>query len=250
MSLIAFRTVQATAAPLLLQIVSRPGAPPLPVSTGGYDVEFQDVHFSYRPDMPILKGVTFSVPAGSTCAIVGTSGSGKSTLFRLLYRFYDPCSGSVRLAGRDVRDWDLQSMRAPLAAVPQDVVLFNDTIRYNIAYGKPGCTDEEIVAAARDAKLHDAVMAMPQGYDTQVGERGLKVSGGEKQRLALARAFLKVRSPSRPLGRALLAACCFTRALSCVCALRSPLPCPLHAWLCKQLCTVHVFCVSRAHGSV
>lgn len=143
--------------------------------------------------MPILQGVSFIVPAGTSCAIVGASGSGKSTLFRLLYRFYDPCAGSVRIAGRDVRDWDLTSMRTPLATVPQDVVLFNETIRYNIAYGKPDASDEEIESAAQAARLHDAVLRMPDRYDTQVGERGLKVSGGEKQRLALARAFLKVR---------------------------------------------------------
>lgn len=164
----------------------------MPVSTGGYNVSFNNVHFSYRPDMPILKGVSFTVPAGTTCAIVGASGSGKSTVLRLLYRFYDPTAGSVRIAGRDIRDWDLPSMRAPLATVPQDVVLFNDSIRYNIAYGKPGASDEEIKIAAQAARLHDAVMSMPDGYNTQVGERGLKVSGGEKQRLALARAFLKV----------------------------------------------------------
>lgn len=175
-----------------VQIVSVPGALPLPVSTGGYDVSFNNVHFSYRPEMPILNGVSFTVPAGTSCAIVGASGSGKSTILRLLYRFYDPTGGSVRIAGRDVREWELTSMRTPLATVPQDVVLFNDSIRYNIAYGKPDASEEEIETAARAARLHDAVMGMPDGYNTQVGERGLKVSGGEKQRLALARAFLKV----------------------------------------------------------
>lgn len=167
----------------------------------GYDVEFRDVRFAYREDAPILHGVTFSVPAGSTCAIVGTSGSGKSTLFRLLHRFYDPTAGSVRLGGRDVREWDLPSLRRPIAAVPQDVVLFNDTIEYNIAYGQPGAARADIEAAARAARLHDAILGMPDGYDTHVGERGLKLSGGEKQRLALARAFLKARSPFLPRSK-------------------------------------------------
>eukprot|EP00892_Ulva_mutabilis_P004061 jgi/Ulvmu1/2026/UM120_0022.1 len=173
------------------QITSPPGAPLLPPSQSGFDIDFRNVHFAYRPDAPILRGVTFSVPAGSTCAIVGTSGSGKSTLFRLLHRFYDPAHGSVRIAGRDVRDWELESLRAPIAAVPQDVVLFNDTIGYNIEYGRPGASRGEVEDAARAAKLHDAITGMPDGYETQVGERGLKLSGGEKQRLALARAFLK-----------------------------------------------------------
>lgn len=187
--------------PCCAQITSAPGAPTLPRSEAGYDIEFRDVHFAYRPDAPILRGVTLSVPAGSTCAIVGTSGSGKSTLFRLLHRFYDPAAGSVRIAGRDVREWDLTSLRQPIAAVPQDVVLFNDTVAYNIGYGRPGASQEDVEDAARAAKLHDAIIAMPDGYSTEVGERGLKLSGGEKQRLALARAFLKVRALHRQRGR-------------------------------------------------
>jgi ABC-type multidrug transport system fused ATPase/permease subunit len=175
-----------------VQITSGPNVPDLPRSDGGYDIEFRDVQFSYRPGSPILRGVTFSVPAGTSCAIVGSSGSGKSTLFRLLFRFFDPEEGSVTMAGRDVRDWSLDSLRRPIAAVPQDVVLFNDTVRYNIEYGKPGSTKEDIEAAAKAARLHEAILSMPDGYETQVGERGLKLSGGEKQRLALARAFLKV----------------------------------------------------------
>lgn len=201
-----------------LQIKSAPGAPELPPSASGYDVEFRDVRFAYREDAPILHGVTFAVPAGSTCAIVGTSGSGKSTLFRLLHRFYDPTAGSVRLGGRDVREWDLPSLRRPIAAVPQDVVLFNDTIEYNIAYGQPGAARADIEAAARAARLHDAILGMPDGYDTQVGERGLKLSGGEKQRLALARAFLKARR-RRLLLRVQMHAVLFALLSAAPCAL-------------------------------
>lgn len=176
-----------------MQITSTSGAPLLPHSRKGYDIEFQDVHFSYRSDAPILRGVSFSVPAGSSCALVGTSGSGKSTLLRLLFRFYDPSSGCVSVNGHDVRDWDLESLRHPVGAVPQDVVLFNDTVLYNIEYGRPGASRADVEAAAQAAALHTAIEAMPDGYSTIVGERGLKLSGGEKQRLALARAFLKVR---------------------------------------------------------
>jgi ABC transporter ATM len=136
--------------------------------------------------------VSFTVPAGSTCALVGTSGSGKSTLLRLLFRFYDTTSGVVSVGGRSVAEWDLESLRSPMGSVPQDVVLFNDTIFYNISYGRPGASREEVESASRSAALHEAVLAMPDGYDTVVGERGLKLSGGEKQRLALARVFLKV----------------------------------------------------------
>jgi ABC-type transport system involved in Fe-S cluster assembly fused permease/ATPase subunit len=184
-----------------VQIVSTPGAPLLPPSDTGYDIAYEDVHFSYRPDAPILRGVSFKVPAGTSCALVGTSGSGKSTLLRLLFRFYDPSAGSVTISGRDVRDWELASIRKPVGAVPQDIVLFNDTILYNISYGRPSAEIHEVEAAAQAASLHDAILAMPDGYATLVGERGLKLSGGEKQRLALARAFLKVLplSVSAPL---------------------------------------------------
>ena len=176
-----------------VQVTSPPNAPLLPPSDSGYDIAFKDVHFSYRRQAPILNGVTFAVPAGTTCALVGTSGSGKSTLLRLLFRFYDPTAGAVRLHGRDVREWDLPSLRQLMGSVPQDVTLFTDTILYNISYGRPAAALAEVEAAARSAALHDAILAMPDGYDTMVGERGLKLSGGEKQRLALARAFLKVR---------------------------------------------------------
>ncbi|GFR45594.1 hypothetical protein Agub_g6989, partial [Astrephomene gubernaculifera] len=142
-------------------------------------------------DVRILDGVSLHVPAGSSCAIVGGSGSGKSTILRLLFRFYDAQGGAVRVGGQDVRQVTLASLRSAIATVPQDMVLFNDSIYYNIAYGRPGATRSEVEAAARLAHVHDAILGMPEGYDTVVGERGLKLSGGEKQRVAIARAFLK-----------------------------------------------------------
>ncbi|PNW70625.1 hypothetical protein CHLRE_17g727650v5 [Chlamydomonas reinhardtii] len=173
-------------------IQDSPTAVALPPSPrGGYDVTLTDVAFGYRPDDPILNGVSLHVPAGTSAAIVGASGSGKSTVLRLLFRFYDAQSGAVQVAGRDVRDIQLDSLRAAIATVPQDMVLFNDSIYYNIAYGKQGATREEVEAAAKLARVHAAIMDMPDGYNTVVGERGLKLSGGEKQRVAIARAFLK-----------------------------------------------------------
>jgi len=154
-------------------------------------VEFDDVHFDYRADRRILKGVSFTVPPGGKLAIVGPTGAGKSTISRLLFRFYDVTSGAVRIDGQDVRDVTQESLRAAIGVVPQDTVLFNDTIRYNIAYGRPGATQEEIEAAAKLAQVHDFVLRLPEGYDTRVGERGLKLSGGEKQRVAIARTILK-----------------------------------------------------------
>ncbi|PRW21021.1 ABC transporter B family member mitochondrial [Chlorella sorokiniana] len=174
------------------KIVDAPDAQPLPpCGPQGYDIELQDVHFGYRPDQPILQGVSFRVPAGSSCALVGTSGSGKSTILRLLFRFYDPESGSVRVGGQDVGSTQLASLRGGMGQVPQDLVLFNDTIYYNIQYGRLDATREEVEDAARQAAIHDQILQFPDGYDTLVGERGLKLSGGEKQRVALARAFLK-----------------------------------------------------------
>ena len=167
----------------------RPGAAALGV-TGG-TVEFDDVHFGYDPDRPILRGVSLSVPAGQTVAVVGPSGAGKSTIGRLLFRFYDVTSGAVRIDGQDVRDVTQESLHEAIGVVPQDTVLFNDTIRYNIAYGREGATTAEIEDAARAAQIHDFIAALPRGYDTQVGERGLKLSGGEKQRVGIARALLK-----------------------------------------------------------
>eukprot|EP00879_Flechtneria_rotunda_P022123 GHRR01023342.1.p1 GENE.GHRR01023342.1~~GHRR01023342.1.p1 ORF type:complete len:460 (+),score=138.37 GHRR01023342.1:805-2184(+) len=163
----------------------------LPLPAGPLDVEFRDAKFRYRLDSPILRGVSFKVPAGTSCAVVGTSGSGKSTLLRLLFRFYDAESGSVRIGGQDLKELQLSSLRAALASVPQDMVLFNDTIYYNIAYGKLNATKDDVEAAAKAAQVHNAIAAMPDGYNTVVGERGLKLSGGEKQRVAIARAFLK-----------------------------------------------------------
>ncbi|MBO1016935.1 ABC transporter ATP-binding protein/permease [Achromobacter sp. SD115] len=171
------------------EVADRPDAQPLRV-TGG-EVEFRDVHFGYDARRPILKGVSFTIPAGKTVAVVGTSGAGKSTIARLLFRFYDADGGAILIDGQDVREVTQASLRAAIGVVPQDTVLFNDTILYNIGYGRPGATEGEIQAAARLAHIHDLIMAMPDGYQTMVGERGLKLSGGEKQRVAIARTILK-----------------------------------------------------------
>jgi ATP-binding cassette subfamily B protein len=154
-------------------------------------VVFEDIHFAYEPDRPILKGMSFSIPAGKTVAIVGPSGSGKSTLARLLFRFYDVQQGVVRIEGHPLHSLTQASVRQAIGIVPQDTVLFNDTVYYNIAYGRPSATREEVEQAARAARIHDFITSTPQGYDTMVGERGLKLSGGEKQRVAIARTLLK-----------------------------------------------------------
>jgi ATP-binding cassette subfamily B protein len=154
-------------------------------------VRFEGVHFGYRPDREILRGVDFTVPAGGRLAIVGPTGAGKSTIGRLLFRFYDVTEGRITVDGQDVRDLTQASLRAAIGVVPQDTVLFNDTIRYNIAYGRPGASQAEIEQAARLAQIHDFVMRLPERYETRVGERGLKLSGGEKQRVAIARTLLK-----------------------------------------------------------
>ncbi|WP_397544566.1 ABC transporter transmembrane domain-containing protein [Roseovarius salis] len=167
----------------------KPGARPLEV-TGG-TVELDGVRFGYDPARPILRGVSLTVPAGQTVAVVGPSGSGKSTIGRLLFRFYDVVDGAVRIDGQDVRDVTQESLHAQIGVVPQDTVLFNDTIGYNIAYGRDGATREEIEEAAKAAQIHAFVMGLPEGYDTLVGERGLKLSGGEKQRVGIARTLLK-----------------------------------------------------------
>ncbi len=171
------------------EIRDAPGAAPLKVTTA--EVRFEHVDFSYEPNRQILFDVSFTIPAGRTIAVVGPSGSGKSTLARLLYRFYDVSAGRITVDGQDLRAVQQASVRAAIGIVPQDTVLFNDTIEYNIAYGRPGATHEEIVAAARLAQIDDFVASLPEGYHTAVGERGLKLSGGEKQRVAIARAILK-----------------------------------------------------------
>ncbi|CDZ62382.1 ABCB family ABC transporter ATP-binding protein/permease [Neorhizobium galegae] len=171
------------------EVVDRPDAKPLDIAQG--TISFKDVHFSYDPARPILKGVSFEVPAGKTVAIVGPSGAGKSTISRLLYRFYDIQGGSIAIDGQDVRDITQHSLRAAIGMVPQDTVLFNDTIAYNIRYGRPSASEEEMLAAAEVAQIGHFISALPDGFDTKVGERGLKLSGGEKQRVAIARTVLK-----------------------------------------------------------
>jgi ATP-binding cassette, subfamily B, heavy metal transporter len=171
------------------EIEDKPGAPPLKVSDGA--IRFDDVHFSYDPDRPILKGLSFTVPAGHTVAIVGPSGAGKSTVSRLLYRFYELSSGRIEIDGQDIRDVTQKSLRAVIGMVPQDTVLFNDTIRYNIRYGRWDASDAEVEEAARMAQIDGFIRLSPKGYETEVGERGLKLSGGEKQRVAIARTILK-----------------------------------------------------------
>ena len=171
------------------EVADKPDAEPLVQGPGR--VAFEDVHFAYREDRQILQGISFTVEPGQTVAIVGPSGAGKSTISRLLFRFYDVTGGAVRIDGEDIRDVTQQSVRAALGIVPQDTVLFNDTIYYNIAYGRPGASPSEVEAAARHASIHDFIMGLPDGYQTAVGERGLKLSGGEKQRVAIARTILK-----------------------------------------------------------
>jgi ATP-binding cassette, subfamily B, heavy metal transporter len=171
------------------EVADRPGARALTVRRG--EVRFEGVRFGYRPDRAILQGVDFAVPAGRKLAIVGPTGAGKSTISRLLFRFYDVTEGRIRIDGQDIRDVTQDSLRAAIGVVPQDTVLFNDTIRYNIAYGRVGATQDEIEHAARLAQVHDFIVSLPEGYDTRVGERGLKLSGGEKQRVAIARTILK-----------------------------------------------------------
>ncbi len=172
------------------EVADAPGAPPLALQ-GAPDVVFDRVSFAYEPDRPILKDISFSIPAGKTVAVVGPSGSGKSTLARLMFRFYDVQQGFIRIAGQDIRQVTQASVRQALGIVPQDTVLFNDTVAYNIAYGRPGASQAEIEGAARSARIHDFIASTPRGYQTSVGERGLKLSGGEKQRVAIARTLLK-----------------------------------------------------------
>ena len=171
------------------EITDRPGAKPLRVTKG--EIKFENVSFAYDPERQILKDVSFEVPAGKMVAIVGPSGAGKSTISRILFRFYELTSGRVLIDGQDIRDVTQASLRAAIGMVPQDTVLFNDTIFYNIRYGRPEANDAQVREAARLAQIHDFIMTLPQGYDSLVGERGLKLSGGEKQRVAIARTILK-----------------------------------------------------------
>ncbi len=171
------------------EVTDKPDAKALQITTGA--ISFKDVHFAYDPERQILKGVSFDVPAGKTVAIVGPSGAGKSTLSRLLFRFYDIQSGSITLDGQDIRDVTQISLRAAIGMVPQDTVLFNDTIAYNVRYGRPDANDADIAKAAELAQIDGFIQQLPLGYKSMVGERGLKLSGGEKQRVAIARTILK-----------------------------------------------------------
>lgn len=171
------------------EVKDKPGAPDLSVTRG--EVAFDDVRFDYDPTRPILKGVSFTVAPGQRVALVGPSGSGKSTIGRLLFRFYDVTSGAIRIDGQDLRDVTQSSVHGMIGVVPQDTVLFNDTVYYNIAYGRAGASRDEVEAAAKAARIHDFIISLPEGYETTVGERGLKLSGGEKQRVGIARTLLK-----------------------------------------------------------
>jgi ATP-binding cassette subfamily B protein len=171
------------------EIVDAPGAPALVVEAG--EIRFEQVFFGYDVERPILKGVDFTLPAGQTFAIVGPSGAGKSTIARLLFRFYDVGGGRITIDGQDIRTVQQDSLRAAIGIVPQDMVLFNDTIGYNIAYGRADATRDDVEAAARGAAIDGFIASLPKGYDARVGERGLKLSGGEKQRVAIARTLVK-----------------------------------------------------------
>jgi ABC-type transport system involved in Fe-S cluster assembly fused permease/ATPase subunit len=171
------------------EVVDKPGAPALAVTRGG--IRFDHVRFGYDRGRDILKGVDIDIPAGTSCAIVGPSGAGKSTIARLLYRFYDPSVGRILIDGHDIADVNQRSLRAAIGIVPQDTVLFNDTIGYNIGYGREGSSQAEIEAAAHGAAIDHFIAALPDKYESMVGERGLKLSGGEKQRVAIARTLLK-----------------------------------------------------------
>jgi ATP-binding cassette subfamily B protein len=171
------------------EVQDKPGAPALQVTTGS--VRFENIRFGYDPEREILKGIDIDVRPGTMLAVVGPSGAGKSTLSRLLFRFYEPTGGRILIDDQDIAEVSQASLRAALGIVPQDSVLFNDSIGYNIGYGRDGSSQEEIEDAARGAAIHDFIASLPDGYNAQVGERGLKLSGGEKQRVAIARTLLK-----------------------------------------------------------
>ncbi|MEM6933850.1 MAG: ABC transporter ATP-binding protein/permease [Pseudomonadota bacterium] len=171
------------------EVIDRAGAPDLAISNGR--IRFENVSFSYDPARPILRGISVDVPGGRTLAVVGPTGAGKSTIARLLFRFYEITGGALEVDGQDVRDVSQASLRRLIGMVPQDTVLFNDTIGYNIGYGRVGASEDEIITAAKAARIHNFIAALPNGYETMVGERGLKLSGGEKQRVAIARTVLK-----------------------------------------------------------
>jgi ATP-binding cassette subfamily B protein len=171
------------------EVVDKPGAPLLQVERGR--IRFEHVRFGYEPGRDILKGLDLDIPAGTSCAIVGPSGAGKSTIARLLYRFYDPSAGRITIDGQNIADVNQRSLRAAIGIVPQDTVLFNDTVGYNIGYGRDGASEEEVERAARGAAIERFIAVLPDKYESMVGERGLKLSGGEKQRVAIARTLLK-----------------------------------------------------------
>lgn len=171
------------------EVVDAPGAPDLTILRGS--VDFSNVSFSYNPERTVLRNISFSVPAGRTLALVGPSGAGKSTIVRLLFRFYDPDTGAIMIDGQNIKTVTQKSLRSSIGVVPQDTVLFNQTIKYNIQYGKVDAPDVDVIKAARAADIHDKILTFTDQYETQVGERGLRLSGGEKQRVAIARTVLK-----------------------------------------------------------
>lgn len=173
-----------------LAIKDSPTAKPLALPRGG-EIEFKNVSFSYRPDRPIFRDVSFTIPAGKKVAVVGPSGSGKSTVFRLLFRFYEPSSGSIIVDGQDLRDVELESLRKAIGVVPQDTPLFHSDVLHNIRYGRLDATDAEVREAARLAEVEKMIESLPEKWQTKVGERGAMISGGEKQRMAVARVLLK-----------------------------------------------------------